>query len=96
MMEFLGRLNFANESTNDFVKFYNEHIGYDLHGERAGCAFEDSQSGRLIFNVGMIALDKKTVQLTINIRYPVTMDAEEVYSGLMTVLDSYDLGMCRL
>ena len=95
MMEFLGRLNFANESTNDFVKFYNEHIGYDLHGERAGCAFEDSQSGRLIFNVGMIALDRKTVQLTINIRYPVTMDAEEVYSGLMTVLDSYDLGIVK-
>ena len=95
MMEFLGRLNFANESTNDFVKFYNEHIGYDLHGERAGCAFEDDQSGRLIFNVGMIALDKKTVQLTINIRYPVTMDDEEVYSGLMTVLDRYDLGIVK-
>ncbi len=95
MMEFLGRLNFANESTNDFLRFYNEHIGYDLHGERAGCAFEDSQSGKLIFNVGMIALDKKTAQLTVNIRYPVTMDEDTVYGGLMTVLGRFDLGIVK-
>jgi succinyl-diaminopimelate desuccinylase len=95
IMEFLGRLNFANESTNDFLRFYNEHIGYDLHGERAGCAFEDSQSGKLIFNVGMIALDKKTAQLTVNIRYPVTMDEDTVYGGLMTVLGRFDLGIVK-
>lgn len=95
IMEFLGRLNFANEDTNDFIGFFNDCIGYDFHGERIGCDFEDEPSGKLILNVGMIAMDKKTVQLTINIRYPVTMDDEQVYEGIMTVLDRYELGVVK-
>lgn len=95
MMEFLGRLNFASEDTNDFISFYNEHIGYRLHGEEMGCDFEDEPSGKLVFNVGMIELDKKTAKLTINIRYPVTMNDDTVYEGLMSVLDKYDLGIVK-
>ncbi len=95
LMEFLGRLNFASEDTNDFISFYNDRIGYRLHGEEMGCAFEDEPSGKLVFNVGMIELDKKTAKLTINVRYPVTMDDEQVYSGIMTVLDKYDIGIVK-
>lgn len=95
LMEFLGTLNFANEDTNDFISFYNDHIGYDLHGENMGCDFSDKPSGRLVFNVGMIELDKKTASLTINIRYPVTMDDEKVYGGIMAVLDPYGLGVVK-
>ncbi len=95
MMEFLGRLNFASEDTNDFISFYNTHIGDRLHGENMGCAFADEPSGKLVFNVGMIDWDKKTVKLTINIRYPVTMDDEAVYSGIMGVLDQYGLGIVK-
>lgn len=95
IMEFLGQLNFANEDVNDFITFYNEHIGYRLHGEEMGCAFEDKPSGQLIFNVGKIDLDKKTAKLTINIRYPVTMDDESVYEGIMSVLNNYDLGIVK-
>ncbi len=95
MMEFLGQLNFANEDTNDFIGFYNDCIGYDLHGERMGCGFSDEPSGKLIFNVGMIEQDKKTSKLTINIRYPVTMDDEAVYEGVMSVLDKYQLGIVK-
>lgn len=95
LMEFLGRLNFASEDTNDFISFYNERIGHGLHGEEMGCAFEDEPSGKLVFNVGMIDMDKKTAKLTINVRYPVTKDAEQVYGGIMNVLDKYDLGIVK-
>lgn len=95
MMEFLGWLNFASEDTNDFISFYNDHIGDKLHGENIGCAFADEPSGKLIFNVGMIDWDRKTVKLTVNIRYPVTMDDDMVYEGIMGVLDQYDLGIVK-
>lgn len=95
LMEFLGQLNFANEDTNELIDFYNSRIGYDLHGERIGCALEDEPSGKLVFNVGMAEIDKRTAQLTINIRYPVTMDDEQVYEGIMSVLDSYGLGIVK-
>lgn len=95
LMEFLGRLNFANDDTNDFIGFYNDCIGHDYHGERIGCCIEDEPSGKLIFNVGKINLDKKSVELTINIRYPVTSDEETVYTGIMEVADRYNIGIVK-
>lgn len=95
MMAFLGELNFVNESTNDFISFYNRCIGFNLHGENIGCDFADEISGRLVFNVGMISLDSDSVRLTVNIRYPVTMDDNKVYEGIMNVIGEYDLGIVK-
>lgn len=95
IMEFLGRLNFANEDTNDFISFFNKCIRYDLHGEHLGCCFEDKESGKLILNVGMLDMDRKTATITINIRYPVTMNDEIVYDGIMDVIGDYDLGIVK-
>ena len=95
MMDFLGRLNFASEDTNEFISFYNRCIGYDLQGENIGCAFCDDISGKLVFNAGMIELDSRTARITVNIRYPVTMDDEQIYTGVMSILDKYDLGIVK-
>lgn len=95
MMEFLGGLNLLNDDVNDFIRFYNECIGYDLHGERIGCNISDEASGPLIFNVGMVDITKDTAKLTINIRYPVTSYAEDVYDGIMEVIGSRNLGIVK-
>lgn len=95
LMDFLGRFDFLNDDVADFIDFYNSRIGYDLHGQNIGCALEDEDSGRLIFNVGKISIDKNTARLTINIRYPVTCCGEDVYSGLMSVLDGYGIGIVK-
>lgn len=95
MMEFLGELNFSSDDTNEFISFYNSCIGYDIHGERIGCDFSDEESGKLVFNVGMIEADTRTVKITANIRYPVTMNDEQIYEGMMSILDKYDLGIVK-
>lgn len=95
LMDFLGRLNLLNDGASDFIDFYDKCIGYDLHGERAGCALEDEDSGKLIFNVGKIDMDKNAAKLTVNIRYPVTCTDEQVYAGIMNVLDEYNIGILK-
>ena len=95
LMDFLGRLTFLNDGTADFVDFYNDRIGYDLHGERIGCPLEDEDSGKLTFNVSMVDVDKNTAKLTINVRYPVSCTGEQVYSGIMEVLDEYGYGIVK-
>ena len=95
MMEFLGQLNFVNEDASAFIDFYNEHIGYETDGASIGCGFSDEPSGKLVFNVGVIDLSPEAVSLTINIRYPVTMEAEDVYEGLVSVIDQYDFGIVK-
>ncbi|MBE6028921.1 MAG: dipeptidase PepV [Clostridiales bacterium] len=95
LMDFLGNLTFLNDGTADFVDFYNNRIGSDLHGERIGCAFEDEDSGKLTFNAAVIELDKNAVRLTVNIRYPISCTGEQVYAGIMEVLDEYGYGIVK-
>jgi len=96
LMDFLGRLGFLNDGVSDFLEFYNDRIGYDLHGERIGCALEDEDSGRLIFNVGKLEVDKGSARLTVNIRYPLNADGEQVYAGIMKILDEYGYGIVKI
>ncbi|MDD6310387.1 MAG: dipeptidase PepV [Firmicutes bacterium] len=95
LMEFLGGLNFLNDGVNDFIKFYNECIGFNLHGEKIGCYMSDEDSGQLKFNVGMIDVDKNTADLKINIRFPVTCARDDVYDGIMNVIDKYGMGIVK-
>ena len=93
MMEFLGRISFANEELNEYIAFYNEHIGFDLHGERFGIKFEDNQSGPLILNVGIANINEELASLSINIRYPVTYSDVDLAVGMEGCIRDTSIGI---
>ena len=93
MFDFLGGIGFASEEINDFIEFYNEHIGFDLHGERMGCELSDEPSGPLIFNVGVVNINEEIANLTVNVRYPVKCTGEEVLEGIQEVLGDSSVGI---
>ena len=93
LMDFLGRISFASEETNEFIAFYNDNIGFDLHGERIGCNFSDEASGPLIFNVGVANINEDIASVYVNIRYPVTCTDEQVLGGIAKVLDGTPVGL---
>ena len=93
MMDFLGRIRFANEDLNDYITFYNEHVGFDLHGERFGCNFADNESGPLILNVGVANISEELASLSINIRYPVTYTDVELATGMESCLRDTSIGI---
>lgn len=95
LMKFFDEISLANEDVRDFIDFYNTHIGFELCGDSIGCGLEDEQSGKLIFNVGMVKIDDESASLTINIRYPVTMNDEQVYSAMLPVINKYNLGIIK-
>lgn len=66
----------------DFIKFYNERIGFKHYGEGIGCGFEDDVSGKLNFNPGVIKLENDQLVLTVNVRYPIKSSSKEVYEGI--------------
>ena len=96
LMELLGKLNFANDDYNDFISFFNEHIGYEINGESLGVGLEDEVSGKLTLNVGTINLEKDSITVNVDIRYPVTAKAGQVYSGMEDVLNKYNLGIIKI
>ena len=85
-MEFLGKLDLSGDEVTEFIDFYNEHIGFDLNGERLECQFEDDQSGKVIVNVGTIDINDEVATMKINIRVPVTYDNSAVMKGVESVL----------
>ncbi|MCL1981727.1 MAG: dipeptidase PepV [Clostridiales bacterium] len=95
MMEFLGRVSFANDDVNEFVQFYNDHIGFEFDGAGMGCGLSDEVSGRLVFNVGLIDMDSEAARLTINIRYPVTQNDQSVFDGMAPAINRYGFGILR-
>lgn len=82
LMVFLNTLDLAKGDITDFIRFYNDKIGMEYYGESIGCGFEDEESGKLIFNVGVIDLDQDDVKLSVNIRYPITATSDEVLTGI--------------
>ncbi|MBR0373348.1 MAG: dipeptidase PepV [Mogibacterium sp.] len=95
LMGFLGTLHFDAEDVNDFIAFYNDHIGFEYHGESIGCGLEDEPSGKLIFNVGVAEINDDLATVTVNIRYPVTCTGEDVYNGINAVLADTDIGLVK-
>lgn len=93
LMDFLGRISFANEELNEFIAFYNDNIGFDLHGERIGCHFEDNPSGPLIFNVGVANINEDIASVSVNIRYPVSCTDDQVLSGIESVIGESRVGI---
>ncbi|MBE6018921.1 MAG: dipeptidase PepV [Clostridiales bacterium] len=93
LMDFLGRISFTSEETNDFIAFYNDNIGFDLHGERMGCFFEDEASGPLIFNVGVANINEDIATVSVNIRYPVSCTDAQVMGGIESVLEGTPVGI---
>lgn len=95
MLSFLSRIHFSCAEANDFIEFYMSHLFEDCNGEKLGCALSDDISGGLILNVGMIKLDSEHVELTVNIRCPVTKSDSDVYQAMSPVLEKYDIGVVK-
>lgn len=95
IMEFLSTLVFAEDDINDFIEFYQKHIGFDLTGNLLGVGFSDKESGSLILNIGKANINTKEARVTVNIRYPVTLQEDLFYETLMETLSPYDLGIIK-
>lgn len=83
LMKALGEIFKSDNSLGEFIKIYNERIGFIHFGEKIGCGLEDEVSGKLNFNPGVLKLDRDKIKLTINVRYPIHSSAREVYDGII-------------
>ena len=62
---------------DDFVQFYNEHIGITNDGAGIGCKIEDAY-GALTLNNGIIGMRDGKIFATLDSRYPVTYTPEQI------------------
>lgn len=95
MMKILGKLPLVGQA-REIVDFYNVKIGMTYNGENIACAFEDELSGKLVFNVGMIDLNKNKLTITVNVRHPISIKSEGVYKGVRAEVEEIGLALIIL
>lgn len=78
-----------SDEMKKFIQFYNDKIGFAIHGEQIGCGFEDEETGKLTFNAGVISVKDNQVRLATDLRVPVTVDPEEVRRNLEEAAAEY-------
>ena len=96
MMELLGKLPIINEDILEFIDFSITQIGFKHNGQSLGCGYSDSYSVKLNLNVGMASLNKEIGKLVINIRYPISMDQEDIYSAINENVQRHSFGIIRI
>ncbi len=79
-----------------FARFYQSCIGFDYTGKKAGIGFHDKESGSLTLNAGMLALTENTCDLTIDVRYPVTIPLEQVTKALKQRVEPFGISVHML
>lgn len=76
-------LAFLNESSevvgeDPQLKFLHQAIGMEVDGQSLGIACQDPIHSGLTLNLAQIALNNRTLEVILNIRYPVTFDGDEI------------------
>ena len=88
-LPFLKDINISDD-LRKFVEFLVCNIGMDTRGRELGIDLKD-ETGELSLNVGMIKIDSCKAAVSVNIRYPVTFNENDVMDKLKSKAESYGL-----
>lgn len=76
---------------NDWMTWLNKYFYQDYFGSQFGIKYEDEISGDLTINLGIIKFEENAIDLTLNIRYPVTTNYEEMVNILTDTANKINL-----
>lgn len=70
--------NFTHNVLGSICAFIDSAIGVETNGNSIGIKMQDAASGALTLNVGTVDINEKKAEVSIDIRYPVTMDGVKI------------------
>lgn len=83
MLQFLGEIPIIQEELLEYIKFLNKFINFETDGTSLGVGFQDEASGKLSLNAGVINMNESNISLSIDIRYPVTIERNKIDDIIM-------------
>ncbi len=92
LMMFLKQLDVPGEK-GEFIDFFCNHIGMETDGRSIGCNLSDEVSGNLTLNAGVINLSSSELELTLDIRYPVTYKGQGVLDRIKKFTNRYGISI---
>lgn len=91
LMIFLGRLDIKENGFKEMVKFFNDKIQMEFNGKLLGLNLVDEPSGEITINFGKYYVENGELIVSMDMRFPVTFEAESIKEKLFTVLSEYGL-----
>jgi succinyl-diaminopimelate desuccinylase len=82
MLLFLERLSFDDDELFEHIRIYNEKIGLLDKRKSFGANYCDEVSGKMTLNVGLVELHENEYKITMDIRYPISYQADEIVKAL--------------
>ncbi len=82
LRELIEDSSYPRSAMHQSLQFIDTVIGNEHNGHSLGIACQDEVTGALIVNMGMFHLNAQQCVITLNIRYPATMDKSFVIQGL--------------
>lgn len=70
--------NFSVSSMGSLPSFISHYVGVDTDGVMLGVKMRDKESGPLTLNIGTVHIDEGYSTCTMDIRYPVTANGDEI------------------
>ena len=91
LMIFLGRLDIKENGFKEMVKFFNDKIQMEFNGKLLGLNLVDEPSGEITINFGKCYVENGELIVSMDMRFPVTFEAESIKEKLFAVLNEYGL-----
>ncbi|MDF2891777.1 MAG: pepV [Clostridia bacterium] len=82
MMFFLEQLQIEDDELFEHIRIYNDKIGLLDNGKSFCANYCDEISGKMTLNVGLIEMNENNYNITMDIRYPISYQAEEIVKAL--------------
>ena len=91
LMIFLGRLDIKENGFKEMIKFFNDKIQMEFNGKLLGLNLVDEPSGEITINFGKCYVENGELIVSMDMRFPVTFEAESIKEKLFAVLSEYGL-----
>lgn len=75
--------NFSLPTMGSLPSFISHYIGVDTDGVMLGIKMRDKESGPLTVNVGTVHIDEGYATCTMDVRYPVTADGDQILEKII-------------
>jgi succinyl-diaminopimelate desuccinylase len=93
LMSFLNEIYLYEDDFKSVIKFFNQKVNMEFDGSSLGVSCSDIDSGDLTLNIGKIASENNTLKISIDIRYPVTVDFNFILNQLKLSTTEYGINV---
>lgn len=91
LMLFLGKISVKENGFKEMIHFFNEKVQMEFNGKLLGLNLIDEPSGEITINFGKCYVENGELIVSMDMRFPVTFNADDIKSSLLDTLTKYGI-----